>query len=98
MIARFHRAAEQELAAAMEVGEERGRGLGQDLLDEVERAVALLCEFPDIGERLDDKRRRFPLRRFPFGSSFELRAILYEFWRSRIVVNDLAIGANGDDL
>jgi hypothetical protein len=60
MIARFHRAAERELAAAMEVGEERGTGLGDDLLDEVERVVALLCEFPDLGERLDDKRRRFP--------------------------------------
>ena len=67
MIARFHRAAEHELAAAMEVGEERGRGLGRDLLDEVERVVALLCEFPEIGERLDESRRRFPLRRFPFG-------------------------------
>jgi toxin ParE1/3/4 len=72
MIASFHRAAEAELAAAMEVGEERGRGLGDDLLDEVERVVALLCEFPDLGERLDDKRRRFPLRRFPFGIIFRV--------------------------
>jgi toxin ParE1/3/4 len=72
MIARFHRAAERELAAAMEVGEERGRGLGDDLIDEVERVVALLCEFPDLGERLDDKRRRFPLRRFPFGIIFRV--------------------------
>ena len=72
MIARFHRAAERALAAAMEVGEERGTGLGDDLLDEVERVVALLCEFPDLGERLDDKRRRFPLRRFPFGIIFRV--------------------------
>ncbi len=72
MIARFHPAAERELAAGMEVGEERGSGLGDDLLDEVERVVALLCEFPDIGERLDDKRRRFPLRRFPFGVIFRV--------------------------
>jgi toxin ParE1/3/4 len=72
MIARFHRAAERELAAAMEVGEERGRGLGDDLIDDVERVVALLCEFPDLGERLDDKRRRFPLRRFPFGIIFRV--------------------------
>ena len=46
MIARFHRAAERELAAAMKVGEERAKGLGTDLLYEVERVVALLCEFP----------------------------------------------------
>jgi hypothetical protein len=67
-------------------------------LEEVERVVALLCEFPDIGERLDDKRRRFPLRRFPFGISFASRATHYEFWRLRIVVNDRVIGADGDDL
>jgi plasmid stabilization system protein ParE len=72
MIARFHPAAERELAAAMEVGERRGSGLGDDLLDEVERVVALLCEFPDVGERLDDKRRRVPLRRFPFGIIFRV--------------------------
>jgi hypothetical protein len=78
MIARFHRAAERQLAAAMEVGEERGRGLGED--HEVERVVALLSEFPDIGERLDDNRRRFPLRRFPFRISIVSRVILCESW------------------
>ena len=67
MIVRFHRSAERELAAAMEMGEARSAGLGRDLLEEVERAVARLCEFPNLGERLDDKRRRLPLRRFPFG-------------------------------
>jgi hypothetical protein len=30
MIAHFHKAAERELAAAMEVGERRGSGLGVD--------------------------------------------------------------------
>jgi toxin ParE1/3/4 len=72
VIAGFHPAAERELAAAMEAGEKRGSGLREDLLEEVERVVALLCEFPDIGERLDDKRRRFPLRRFPFGIVFRV--------------------------
>ena len=72
MIPRFHPTAERELAAAMEVGEKRSSGLGEDLLDEVERVVALLCEFPNIGERLDEHRRRFPLRRFPFGIIFRV--------------------------
>jgi toxin ParE1/3/4 len=67
VIARFHRAADRELATAMEVGERRGEGLGQHLLEEVERVVGLLCEFPDIGEPVDEHRRRFPLKRFPFG-------------------------------
>lgn len=73
MIARFHRAAESELSAAMEAGEERGSGLGEELLEEVERAVALLCELPDIGQPLDDRRRRIPLRRFPFGIIYRVQ-------------------------
>jgi hypothetical protein len=63
----FHPVAEQELAAAMKIGEERGSGLGAELLSEVRRIVALLCDSPHIGEPLDERRRRFPLRRFPFG-------------------------------
>ena len=67
MTPRFHPAAELELAAAMRTGESRASGLGRDFLNEVERVVVLLCDLPDIGERLDDRRRRFPLQRFPYG-------------------------------
>jgi toxin ParE1/3/4 len=74
VIARFHRAAERELAAAIEIGEERGRGLGQELLEEVERTVALLCQFPEVGESLDGQRRRFSLKRFPFGVIYRVEA------------------------
>ena len=63
----FHRSAEMELAAAVGIGETRAAGLGLDLLNEVERVVSLLCDMPDIGERLDHRRRRFPLNRFPYG-------------------------------
>ena len=72
MIPRFHPAAEMELAAAIDVGEERGAGLGDELLQEVRRVTALLCDFPEIGERLDAHRRRFPLKRFPFGVIFRV--------------------------
>lgn len=74
MIARFHRAAERELAAAIEIGEERGGGLGQELLEEVERTVALLCQFPEVGEPLDGQRRRLSLKRFPFGVIYRVDA------------------------
>jgi toxin ParE1/3/4 len=95
VIPRFHREAEQELAAAMEVGEKRARGLGQEFLEEVARVVALLCEFPEIGEPLDEHRRRFPLNRFPFGliyrvegNTLRILAIAHRrqqpgFWRRR---------------
>ncbi len=67
MTPRFHRSALTELDAAIRTGETRGTGLGAELVNEVERVVALLCDLPDIGERLDESRRRFPLKRFPYG-------------------------------
>ncbi len=63
----FHPAVEQEVAAALKVGEERGIGLGRELIQEIRRVTALLCELPNIGESLDSRHRRFPLRKFPFG-------------------------------
>ena len=95
MIPVFHPAAEQELAAAMKIGEERGAGLGRELILEVRRIVALLCDNPDIGEPLDPRRRRFPLRRFPFGliyrsdgDTLHILALAHRrqrpgFWRGR---------------
>ena len=95
MTPRFHRAAELELAAAVRTGEARARGLGRDLLNEVERVVTLLCDLPDIGERLDDRRRRFPLQRFPYGviyrvagDTLRILAIAHRrqrpgYWRNR---------------
>ncbi|MEX0734080.1 MAG: type II toxin-antitoxin system RelE/ParE family toxin [Steroidobacteraceae bacterium] len=67
MTPEFHPAALEELAAAVKIGDMRAAGLGLELLRETQRVVALLCDLPDIGEPLDDRYRRFPLRRFPFG-------------------------------
>jgi toxin ParE1/3/4 len=95
MTPRFHRAAELELAAAMRTGETRALGLGRDLLNEVERVVALLCDLPEIGEPLDARRRRFPLQRFPYaviyrsaGDTLRILAIAHRrqrpnYWRGR---------------
>jgi toxin ParE1/3/4 len=96
MTPRFHRAAEEELAAAMEVGEARATGLGTDLLHEVRRVVDLLCDAPDIGAPMDELRRRFPLQRFPFGIIYRVQgdtlrilAIAHRrqkpgYWRRRV--------------
>ena len=67
MTPEFHPAAQEELAAAVKIGDMRAIGLGLELLRETQRVVALLCDLPDVGEPLDDRYRRFPLRRFPFG-------------------------------
>ena len=95
MTPRFHRAAELELATAMRTGESRAFGLGLDLLNEVERVVALLCDLPEIGEPLDHRRRRFPLQRFPYaiiyraaGDTLRILAVAHRrqqpgYWRGR---------------
>jgi plasmid stabilization system protein ParE len=72
MTPQFHPAARLEIAAALKVGEARGFDLGRELLQEVRRVTALLCETPSIGERLDNRHRRFPLRKFPFGLIFRV--------------------------
>ena len=72
MTPEFHPAAQEELAAAVKTGDMRAAGLGLELLRETQRVVALLCDLPDIGEPLDERYRRFPLRRFPFGVVYRL--------------------------
>jgi len=84
----FHPAAQEELAAAVKIGDMRAAGLGLELLRETQRVVALLCDLPDIGEPLDDRYRRFPLRRFPFGVVYRqdgsrLRIIAFAHRRQR---------------
>ena len=79
----FHPAAEVELAAAVEVGEARAPGLGAELLHEVRRVAALVSELPDIGEPLDQRHRRFPLRRFPF-------ALMYQVNNDRLLILAIA--------
>jgi len=70
MTPEFHPAAQTELAAAVKIGNERSPLLGGELMDEVRRVIALLCDMPQIGEPLDERHRRFPLNRFPFGVIF----------------------------
>ena len=88
MTPEFHPAAIEELAAAVKIGDMRAAGLGLELLRETQRVVALLCDRPDIGEPLDDRYRRFPLRRFPFGivyrkDSSHLRIVAFAHRRQR---------------
>ncbi len=68
----FHPAAEQELAAAVNLGEQRSAGLGAELLMEAERVAELLGDALNIGEPLDARHRRFPMRRFPFAFIYRI--------------------------
>jgi plasmid stabilization system protein ParE len=62
----FHPEAEQELYEAASRYESEVTNLGKRFADEVEHAVRLLLEHPELGSRLDDDLRHFVLRKFPF--------------------------------
>ncbi len=70
---RLHREASDELDAAAAWYEEQERGLGDELLAEVDRAVAAIEESPQRWPVVRRKAclRRFLLSRFPY-------AVLYE--------------------
>ena len=87
----FHPAAEQELAAAVTLGEQRSSGLGGELLAEV------LCDTPNIGEAIDARHRRFPMRRFPLRSYTGSMQTFCASSRCRIGDKDRDTGVVGCD-
>lgn len=60
----IHEAAFLELEEAIAYYEEERPGLGLELLDEVEAAVAFALENPEAGEARGKKLKRFEARRF----------------------------------
>jgi toxin ParE1/3/4 len=63
----LHREAEQELDAAIAYYERQRRGLGLELLAEVEHAEDLIRRFPEAWPvHVPSGHRKLPLPRFPF--------------------------------
>jgi plasmid stabilization system protein ParE len=76
---RFLPAAREELDAAASYLEDRVAGLGGEFLDDVERTGTLLCQFSQIGRRLNSIHREVPLQRFSFN-------LVYRNFRGEAVV------------
>ena len=66
---RYLPSAREELNEAAAFYEAAVPGLGEALLDDVERAIETLCEAPRIGAPLGRTFRKVLLRRFPYASS-----------------------------
>ena len=63
----LHRGADHDLTEAFRFyRREAGNGLARRFLDEFERVIKLLEEFPDIGKPTGEDRRSFPLTGFPY--------------------------------
>jgi toxin ParE1/3/4 len=75
---RFLPPAEEEMTEASLFYEAASPGLGDDFLDDVQRVIEAVREYPQLGPGVGGKLRRALLRRFPFSLiySVETGAIL----------------------
>lgn len=92
----FFPEAEFELVQASTFYERRLRGLGEDLVAEVERVTDVLLHHFSLGETLDSIHRRVLLNRFPYaliyrgdGEVIRVVAIAHSrrrpsYWHSRV--------------
>ena len=69
---RFLSPAEEEMTETALSYEAASARLGNDFLDDVERAIDRLCNFPQSGELIDSNLRRTLLHRFPFSIIYAL--------------------------
>ena len=93
---RFLTPAEEEMTEAALFYEAATVLLGGDFLDDVQRAVDSIRNFPHAGESVDSNLRRIQLHRFPFTliytveeDSIVIVAVAHQkrrpgYWRSRI--------------
>src|SRR5262245_54001051 len=93
---RFLSPAEEEMSEAALFYETAANGLGNDFLDDVQRAIETLSNYPEVGEPVDAEFRRMLLHRFPFSLIYALEpnrivivAVAHygrepEYWRPRV--------------
>ena len=62
----FHEDTRAELAEASHYYEDRVPGLGQALIDDVEKAASEILEHPNACERVSKNLRRKVIKRFPY--------------------------------
>lgn len=75
----FHPEARDELQTSAGYYEDEVTGLGGEFLDEIERAMSRMQEFPDSGTPFSSHTRRYLVDRFPF-------AIIYSLETNRILI------------
>jgi plasmid stabilization system protein ParE len=93
---RFLSPAEEEMMEAALFYEAASNGLGTDFLDDVQRSIDIVSDYPRAGEPIDSDFRRTLLYRFPFSVIYALEengivviAVAHhgrepQYWRSRV--------------
>lgn len=65
--------AQQELREAIDFYDELSPGLGYELLDAFDSAIAQIADLPESGTSYKHGTRRVLLQRFPFGVIYRIR-------------------------
>jgi len=68
----FHEAAERELTDAAAYYHNSSPGLGNSFVDDVERSITQIEEYPESGYLLNRAVRRVLLRRFPYAVMYSV--------------------------
>ena len=68
----FHELAEKELNEAASYYETQSSGLGGAFLDEVERTVGLIVQYPEAGPLVNPVVRKRQVRRFPYAVFYSI--------------------------
>ncbi len=71
---RFLQPADEEMTEAAQFYEGASAGLGSDFLDDVQRAIDILREHPNLGHSVGRGLKRILLHRFPFSLIYSLEA------------------------
>lgn len=67
MTIKFHSEASKELFDSAEFYEKQVIGLGDDFIDEIEKVLDVIEQYPLSGTKITDGERRFLVSRFPYG-------------------------------
>jgi len=69
---RYGVAAEHELARAVATYDQERAGLGDEFLNEVQRAVSFLIDHPQLGRSVRKNRRVLVLKKFPYRLVYDI--------------------------
>lgn len=74
MKAKFHPKASEEIVETTAYYESEVPGLGASFITEVERIVEVLCDQPNIGQKVGEALRRILLARFPYSLIYSIES------------------------
>ncbi len=69
----IHEAAEAEINEAADFYDTKSLGLGRVFIDEIERAIGHISEFPEAAPLIRGRVRKRPIAKFPYSLVYSVR-------------------------